>query len=65
VKINYYGGCEARKCKNIQLGRPDTCAADFEKIPSTTPLLTYFRALPQHNNNRKPGKDLLAVWGWG
>ena len=34
VKILYYGGCEARKCKPIQVGRPDSCRADFERIPS-------------------------------
>jgi PKD repeat protein len=74
VKINYYGGCEARKCKNIQVARADTCGADFEKIPETagTALNTYFKALPSHNNDRKParicwtfgdGKDTCITYG--
>ena len=65
VNILYYGGCEARKCKPIQVGKPDTCHADFERIPAsatTNPLLTYFRALPQHNNNRKPAR---ICWTFG
>lgn len=57
VKILYYGGCEARKCKNIVIERPDECRADFERIPitiSNTPLAIYLKALPFHNNNKKP-----------
>jgi hypothetical protein len=57
VKILYYGGCEARKCKAITIERPDECRADFERLPvtiSNTPLLTYFKALPFHNNDKKP-----------
>jgi PKD repeat protein len=57
VKIEYFGGCEARKCKNIQVGeRPDSCRADFERIPSPNadPRRAYFKALPWHNNNKKP-----------
>ena len=65
VKIQYYGGCEARKCEPIQAGRPDTCRADFERIPVVAPnntLLSYFKALPGHNNNRKPAK---ICWQFG
>jgi PKD repeat protein len=65
VKINYIGGCEARKCKPIQVGRPDTCGANFEKLPvniTANPLLVYYKALPQHNNNRKPQK---ICWQFG
>ena len=65
VNIRYFGGCEARKCRVIEITRPDTCRADFERIPTnagTSPLLTYFRALPQHNNNRKPAR---ICWTFG
>ncbi|MBL7730051.1 MAG: PKD domain-containing protein [Chitinophagaceae bacterium] len=65
VKINYYGGCEARKCKPIQIGRPDTCGADFERLnisPAGSPLTTIFKALPHHNNNRKPAR---VCWQFG
>ncbi|MBK7561648.1 MAG: PKD domain-containing protein [Chitinophagaceae bacterium] len=64
VKIIYYGGCEARKCNRIEVGRPDTCRANFERIPSNAnyPLLAYFKALPQHNNNRKPAR---ICWNFG
>ena len=64
VKILYYGGCEARKCDHIQIGDPDHCTADFEKIisPTSTPLQTYFRALPWNDNNRKPAR---ICWQFG
>jgi PKD repeat protein len=64
VKINYYGGCEARKCKPLQVGRPDTCRADFVRlpIPNIHPLFASFKAEPQHNNNRKPFK---VCWTFG
>ena len=65
VKINYYGGCEARKCKPIQVSRPDTCGADFNRLnvtPGTNPLHAIFVALPQHNNNRKPSQ---VCWQFG
>jgi len=64
VKIQYFGGCEATKCDHITVGRPDTCHANFETIPSpnTNPLLSYFRAQPQHNNNRKPSR---ICWTFG
>jgi PKD repeat protein len=64
VQITYYGGCVASKCKPIQIGQPDSCAADFERIQSTgtNPLLAYYKALPSHNNNRKPSK---VCWTFG
>ncbi len=65
VNIRYEGGCEAYKCKPIQIGRPDTCHADFERIPVSSvndPLVAGFRALPQHNNNRKPAR---ICWTFG
>ncbi len=64
VKILYQGGCEARKCKEVRIERPDTCHADFEKLPPVVnnPLLVYFKALPQHNNNRKPAR---VCWTFG
>ncbi|MBK5270761.1 MAG: PKD domain-containing protein, partial [Bacteroidia bacterium] len=57
VRIVYDGGCESKNCKTITIERPDTCAVDFEKIPTLSTinrLRTYFRALPKHNNNNKP-----------
>jgi PKD repeat protein len=56
VKIDYYGGCEARKCEEVRIVRPDSCRANFERLPLTpaTPLVVGFRALPWHNNNKKP-----------
>ena len=65
VNILYYGGCEARKCHPIQAGRPDSCGANFERLPITpnnNPLFAYFKALPSHNNNRKPSK---VCWAFG
>jgi hypothetical protein len=64
VKILYFGGCEARKCKPVQIGeRPDSCRADFERIlTNANPLRVYFRALPWHNNNKKPAR---ICWQFG
>jgi PKD repeat protein len=65
VNIQYYGGCEARKCEGVQVGRPDTCHADFERLPvisTNNPLQAYFKALPGHNNNRKPAR---VCWQFG
>ncbi|HEX7902468.1 MAG TPA: PKD domain-containing protein [Chitinophagaceae bacterium] len=75
VSILYYEGCEAKKCKVIPISRPDSCAADFERIPvatANTPLSVALRALPWHNNNRKPkticwkfgdGRDTCVQYG--
>ena len=63
VQITYYGGCIANKCKPIQIGVPDTCGADFERLqPSPTSLSVYLKALPSHNNNRKPSR---VCWTFG
>jgi len=64
VKILYQGGCEARKCDHVRVGNPDSCRADFEKLPATAnnPLRAYFRALPWHNNNKKPQR---ICWRFG
>jgi hypothetical protein len=54
----------ASKCKPVTIGVPDSCKADFERLPSpnSNPRLAYFKALPQHNNNRKPSK---VCWSFG
>ncbi|MES1216706.1 MAG: PKD domain-containing protein [Bacteroidota bacterium] len=65
VKIQYYGGCESKKCKSITISRPDACSADFERIPvnsTNDPLRIYFKALPKHNNNKKPA---AICWTFG
>ncbi len=62
VNILYFGGCEAHRCRLIQIGIPDTCGADFERLPSPIANLAYFKALPQHNNNRKPSR---ICWRFG
>src|SRR6185436_4589039 len=67
VKILYYGGCTAYKCKNIIIERPDECRADFERIPVVElndPFKTAFKALPSHNNNKKP-KTICWIFGDG
>jgi PKD repeat protein len=67
VKILYYGGCEARKCKSIEVTRPDECRADFEKLPislSNNPLTVTYKALPWHNNGKKP-KQICWKFGDG
>ncbi|HYC40545.1 MAG TPA: PKD domain-containing protein [Chitinophagaceae bacterium] len=64
VRINYYGGCEARKCREVRIVGHDSCRADFERLhnPSNNPLRAYFRALPWHNLNRKPQR---ICWRFG
>ncbi len=65
VKILYVGGCEARKCRVIEVNSPDSCRADFERIPVTTAndvLSASFRAIPWHNNNKKPSR---ICWTFG
>jgi len=65
VKILYYGGCEARKCKSVVITKPDECRADFEKLPlslSNNPLTVTYKALPWHNNNKKPKQ---ICWRFG
>ena len=64
VRITYYGGCQAYKCRLIHVSGPDRCEANFEKIPSpnTMPLQVFLKALPSHNNNRKPSR---ICWNFG
>lgn len=65
VRIVYQGGCDARKCETIRIGRPDSCSADFERLGLTTSnnqLTTVFKALPYHNNNKKPAR---ICWTFG
>ncbi len=64
VRIIYFGGCEARFCKQVPVGRPDSCRADFERLPITQnhPLQAGFRALPWHNNGKKPSR---VCWRFG
>ncbi len=65
VKITYYGGCEASNCDKIVVGRPDSCKADFERIPvaaANNQLTVAFRALSQHNNDKKPAR---ICWKFG
>ena len=64
IKILYYGGCEARKCKLIQIGEPATCTADFERAPiqDNNPLTIALKALPQNSQNRKPAR---ICWTFG
>jgi len=65
VKIVYVGGCEAIKCKIVEVGLSNVCDADFERVPvavSTSPLVATFKALPWHINNKKPSK---ICWRFG
>jgi hypothetical protein len=66
VNILYDGGCEANNCRTIHAGElPDTCRADFERIPFTSAnnvLTAGFRALTWHNNNKKPSR---ICWTFG
>jgi PKD repeat protein len=67
IKITYYGGCEAYKCKQIQVGEVVQCKADFERIPISTtnnPLQVAFRAIPSHINNKNP-KEICWKFGDG
>jgi PKD repeat protein len=67
IKILYYGGCEARKCKPVTLTKPDECRADFERVYISTtnnPLAVTYKALPGHNNNKKP-KQICWKFGDG
>jgi len=65
VKILYQGGCEAHKCRVIEVHLPDSCRANFERLPLTSTnntLTAGFRALPWHNNNKKPSR---ICWTFG
>lgn len=64
VNILYDGGCEAHKCESIRIGNEDSCTANFVRLPSTTgnPLSVLLKALPWHNNNKKPSR---ICWNFG
>lgn len=65
VKAFYYGGCEARKCRLVAIVNPDNCSAGFIRQPGgsiNNPLRTEFKALPLHNNNKKPSR---ICWTFG
>jgi len=66
VKILYDGNCESQYCASIVVNtpEPDSCHANFEKISAATssPLRIYYRALPWHNNNKKPEQ---ICWNFG
>lgn len=67
VKVLYYGGCEAKSCKSIQVGKPDECKINFERLSPTlanNPLLAYYKAQPAHTNNKKP-KQICWYFGDG
>ena len=65
VNILYDGGCEAHKCKIVEVtAPPDSCRADFERIPSpaASGFVAAFRALPWNSNNKKPSR---ICWSFG
>jgi len=63
VNILYDAGCEATKCKIIQVGDVITCSANFETQNSTaTPLGKYFIAQPSNSANKKP---VRICWTFG
>ncbi|HET9823991.1 MAG TPA: hypothetical protein VFP87_01590, partial [Chitinophagaceae bacterium] len=63
VRIVYDGGCEAKKCKAIQLGEPDSCSAGFEVISANSDSLRkYFVAKPWNNHDKKP---ISICWNFG
>ncbi|MEO6330542.1 MAG: PKD domain-containing protein [Ginsengibacter sp.] len=61
--ITYYGGCEARKCKavNVSLHNADTCGLHlFEITPSITSLIKEFHFSSLNNN--EPAR---ICWNFG
>jgi PKD repeat protein len=63
VGIVYDGGCEAKKCKVIQVGERDSCSASFEVVSTNTgSLRKYFIAKPWNNHDKKP---VLICWNFG
>ncbi len=47
----------------MEVGEPDSCRADFETLLATNNLLrAYYRAVPWHNNNKKPEQ---ICWNFG
>jgi PKD repeat protein len=64
VRIKYQGGCIAYKCIEEHIGIQDSCKADFERLSysGSNPLSAYYKALPWHNNNKKPEQ---ICWNFG
>ncbi|MFI5187372.1 MAG: PKD domain-containing protein [Chitinophagales bacterium] len=63
VSINYYGGCEAKKCKNLEifLYNADTCRVKlYETSPSITSLAKEFYFVSSN-----PNKPLRVCWSFG
>jgi len=63
VSIYYYGGCEAKKCKNIEifLYNTDTCRVHlYEAIPSITSLTREFYFVSSNTN--RPAR---VCWSFG
>jgi len=67
VIIKYEGGCEATRCRVVQVGNADSCHADFERIllnSTADPLTVHLKAIPSHNHNKKP-KTICWKFGDG
>lgn len=65
VKIKYFGGCVAEKCKPVVIGTPpaDSCRADFEVLPVAGTILSKtFLAKPWHSQNKRPEQ---ICWKFG
>lgn len=64
VKILYYGGCEARKCKMVSVVLPpDQCRVQvLEATSSTNNLTRGFYAIPFSSNNRRVER---ICWSFG
>src|SRR5205814_2398096 len=61
VKVHFDGGCESYYCHLVQAGEPDSCKADFERIPvSATNNLArvYYRAFPGTSKRRNQPKTV-------
>lgn len=65
VKIKYYGGCTAEKCRPVLISTPaaDSCRANFEVMPVAGSVLTKtFVAQPWHAQNKRPEQ---ICWKFG
>src|SRR5678815_1494731 len=64
IKILYYGGCEAKKCKVITIPPIETkCEVKlFEITPSITSLVRGFFASPSSSPTRRPER---ICWSFG
>ena len=63
VKIIYYGGCEATKCKQITVEQPGSCHAQiYQVIPSITSLTRGFHVITTSTSNSPIQK---ICWNFG